>query len=197
MKVQWKNEKELLEHLINEKISYEEIGRRYGVSGAAVKKAAKKLGIEISPRREINPCEIRETTRQTHICLNCGKEFEHRPSSKNIYCSNACQQEYMHKKRWEKFLRKDPDIQRPNYSPHIFKKDIIKEQGGKCAICGISEEWNGKPLVFIIDHIDGNASNNTRENLRCVCPNCDSQLPTYKSKNKNGARYYYRYGNKK
>lgn len=41
--------------------------------------------------------------------------------------------------------------------------------------------------------IDGNASNNRRDNLRCICPNCDSQLDTYKSKNKNGARYYYRY----
>jgi len=27
-----------------------------------------------------------------------------------------------------------------------------------------------------------------RENYRCVCPNCDSQLDTYKSKNKNSAR---------
>ena len=44
-----------------------------------------------------------------------------------------------------------------------------------------------------VDHIDGNAANNKRDNLRCICPNCDSQLDTYKSKNKNGARSYYRY----
>lgn len=34
----------------------------------------------------------------------------------------------------------------------------------------------------------GDAANNRRENLRLVCPNCDSQLDTYKSKNKNSAR---------
>lgn len=82
---------------------------------------------------------------------------------------------------------------RANYSPRNFKNDIINEQGGKCAICGCSQEHNGKPLVFIIDHIDGHASNNKRDNLRCICPNCDSQLDTYKSKNKIGDRYYYRY----
>jgi Ca2+-transporting ATPase len=38
---------------------------------------------------------------------------------------------------------------------------------------------------------DGDASNNKRENLRCICPNCDTQLETYKSKNKNSKRRNY------
>lgn len=48
----------------------------------------------------------------------------------------------------------------------------------KCAICGI-EEWQGKPLVFTLDHIDGDSHNNELSNLRWICPNCDRQLPTY------------------
>ena len=55
MKVNWINEKERLEELIKQKNTYEEIGRKYGVTGAAVKKAAKRLGITIEYRREINP----------------------------------------------------------------------------------------------------------------------------------------------
>lgn len=67
----------------------------------------------------------------------------------------------------------------------------MKEQDNKCAICGCEPIWNSKPLVFVLDHIDGDASNNRRENLRMICPNCDSQLPTFKSKNKNSTRRNY------
>lgn len=73
-----------------------------------------------------------------------------------------------------------------------YKRYFLEEQNYKCAICGMSTIWNNKPLVFVLDHIDGNADNNCRSNLRLVCPNCDSQLDTYKSKNKNSARSKYR-----
>ena len=69
-----------------------------------------------------------------------------------------------------------------------YKKYFLEEQDHKCAICGCLDIWQGKQLVFVLDHIDGNADNNNRENLRLVCPNCDSQLDTFKSKNKKSAR---------
>lgn len=52
-----------------------------------------------------------------------------------------------------------------------------------CALCGIEPFWNGQPLVFHLDHEDGDRSNNDRSNLRLLCPNCHSQTPTYGWKN--------------
>ena len=80
---------------------------------------------------------------------------------------------------------------RGNYTPKNFKSEFLSEQNNVCAICGSKQEHNGKPLVFVLDHIDGDASNNKRENLRMICPNCDSQLDTFKSKNKNSNRRNY------
>lgn len=98
-------------------------------------------------------------------------------------------------KAYKEFIS-NPEKYKGKMNIRFVKPYILEEQEHKCSICGMLDNWNNKPLVFILDHIDGNADNNSRSNLRLVCPNCDSQLDTYKSKNKNGARYYYRYGKK-
>lgn len=64
------------------------------------------------------------------------------------------------------------------------KKIIEKEQNYKCKECQIEKVWNNKPLVFHLDHIDGNNRNNIKSNLRCICPNCHSQTETYAGRNK-------------
>lgn len=53
----------------------------------------------------------------------------------------------------------------------------------ECAICGLGPEWKGSPLVLRLDHINGVRTDNRLENLRIVCPNCDSQLPTFAGRN--------------
>jgi hypothetical protein len=70
-------------------------------------------------------------------------------------------------------------------SPHckVAKERMREALPDVCSLCGILTKWNGKPLVLRIDHINGNRRDNQRGNLRKVCPNCDSQLPTYCSKN--------------
>ena len=70
----------------------------------------------------------------------------------------------------------------------VIRDYILEKQEHKCAICGMTDIWNNMPINFVLDHIDGDASNSCPNNVRLVCPNCDSQLPTFKSRNKNSAR---------
>jgi hypothetical protein len=72
---------------------------------------------------------------------------------------------------------------------HYIRLHLLQEQEGRCAICRLEAEWNGQPLVLVLDHIDGDAENNRRQNLRMICPNCDSQLATYKMRNKGNGRH--------
>lgn len=130
-------------------------------------------------------------------CLNCGKEVYQPLSGTGKYCNRKCHKEHKSKEYYEKFLSGDEYFQRASYFPKTFKNKFLEEQNYKCSICGCENKHNNKQLVFILDHIDGDASNNKRDNLRLVCPNCDSQLDTYKSKNKNSSRHSYRYKKEK
>ena len=72
-----------------------------------------------------------------------------------------------------------------SYPRHRLKERIIKNNmlPYECSICSMPPEWQGKPMSFVLDHINGVNNDNRLENLRFVCHNCDSQLPTYKSRN--------------
>lgn len=73
---------------------------------------------------------------------------------------------------------------------HI-KRFLIFKNGHKCEICQ-NNKWNNQLIPLICDHIDGNSQNNNINNFRLVCPNCDAQLPTYKSRNRGNGRQYDR-----
>ena len=186
------NTKEILEKLIFEDgLSYEKIGVLYGITGAGVKRRAKKFGIVLKERAKFSkdfiPHNKDKTKFKTIMCGNCGKSVT--PSwSKQKYCSKECGWEHRKNETYKLYIENQGDYCGKIITTRPLKPHILKEQNNKCDICGLGDKWNDKLIVFILDHIDGDASNNMRENLRLVCPNCDSQLDTYKSKNKNSAR---------
>lgn len=75
----------------------------------------------------------------------------------------------------------------------IVRRRILNENllEYKCNGCGI-DEWCSKfsnnilvKITLDLDHINGINNDHRLENLRFLCPNCHSQTPTYKAKNKN------------
>lgn len=118
------------------------------------------------------------------VCASCGLEIPGRQK----YCSIACQQSLARTVRITTWL--DTGVAPAGRDAgHYMKRFLLAEQAGACAVCGLPAEWAGQPLVLVLDHVNGDATDNRRVNLRLVCPNCDSQLPTFKSRNRGRGRH--------
>lgn len=122
-------------------------------------------------------------------CLACGAELV---MHQKKFCGVQCQQEHGRAVRTREWLATGVAPNIGGWSSHYIRRYIFEDQRGCCGICGSPAHWMGMRLVFVLDHIDGDSTNNARENLRMVCPNCDSQLPTYKSKNRGNRRHFRR-----
>lgn len=123
-------------------------------------------------------------------CIECGKEFSFYKSKthERKFCTNKCQNIFQTRILTEKNIKlliegKLSDVARQRIKRTMLAYGIPN----RCAICNITD-WLGKPLPFVLDHIDGSSNNNKLENLRFLCSNCDSQTETYKGRNKGKGR---------
>lgn len=73
-------------------------------------------------------------------------------------------------------------VDRKHLKKRLVSEGILAYQ---CAVCLNDGIWEGQPLSLQLEHKNGIRTDNRRENLEFLCPNCHSQTSTYAGKNKN------------
>jgi hypothetical protein len=80
------------------------------------------------------------------------------------------------KRPWSEILVEGSTFGRKHLKRRLFA-DGLKSRA--CELCGQGEEWHGRRMALILDHINGVANDHRIENLRIVCPNCAATLDTH------------------
>lgn len=81
------------------------------------------------------------------------------------------------------FLVEHSPHQITNMKHRLLKEGVLRNE---CVLCGQKNTWKGNPLVMVIDHINGISDDCRLENLRLLCPNCNSQQKTFAGRHNKG-----------
>ena len=79
----------------------------------------------------------------------------------------------------EEILAGTKNVHNSLVKTRLLREGLLKRE---CYECGLTT-WRGKPAPLQMDHIDGDKTNNTLENLRILCCNCHAQTDTYSGRN--------------
>jgi len=111
--------------------------------------------------------------------------------NKYVKENNIDTSHFLSKSEFVKLMRKEDKLKKLNndfvFSEHTkvarsaVKSRIISENliPYECNFCKNKGEWRNTKISLVLDHINGINYDNRLENLRFLCPNCNSTLETH------------------
>ena len=195
-----------LETLVNKKISVRELGEILNLSPTGVRYWLKKYGLKTKHRRAtwkheemllaIKTSEtISDVLRKLNLSVRPGNYptvngfiKEHNVDISHIKGRSINRGGFVEKPLKDILIENSTYRNRYYLKKRLIKNSLLKNE---CSICGQPPEWKGKPLVMVLDHINGVNDDNRIENLRLVCRHCDSQLSTFCGRNSKKADKRY------
>ena len=132
---------------------------------------------------------IKESQFYSDVARKCGYTCltNHRVIKKRI---NQLNLDTSHFLKYKPIVKKkkplsEVAVENSTYNRGHLKDRLIKDLKWeyKCKECGQGDMWKGKKLTLELDHINGVNNDHRLENLRFLCPNCHSQMPTNKGAN--------------
>jgi transposase len=192
--------KEDFEKAVSENLSRAELAQKFQVSRGTVTNYLKKWGLKVKGSRpEVDENAFREAVAKSYTIASVIKKMEWAMAGSSYARVRRLVSEYgistehfdpgkARGKGGYRLAWSDILIENSPYRLTKNRKDRLISQGllsaEVCALCGCPPIWQNKPLVLRLDHINGVNNDHRLTNLRLICPNCDSQLPTYCGRNK-------------
>ena len=128
--------------LINQGFSQHKIAEEFSCSQSKIGRMLKKYNLQ-----------TKRSIKNDKYCLYCKQSMGGRCKK---YCSTQCQQKF----------QLEESIKNKTLSSRSAKAYLIK-LNSTCSVCNINN-WNNKPIILELDHIDGNSTNNDLQNLNFV-----------------------------
>lgn len=178
-------DKLLLQNYIDHGLSTRKIAKSENKSATTIKYWLKKHGLKTKEKYNYTIDDIKRLVPITRSIAELLNNLGLKPCGGNYYTiKKILSEELIDTNHWSgQSWSKDQQLKNwSNYaSSGSMRKVLIKERGAKCEQCSITH-WLGISLALEMHHIDGDRTNNTKDNLVILCPNCHSITDNFKNR---------------